>query len=257
MDDELKTATVALSEIKTDHGDDGPVFEGLLSTFDLDLGGDIIEPGAFKRTLSHWREGKGRIIPLLDMHDKFSSVTKAVGKLVAAEERPKGLFTRWSMVPDDEAAAAVHRRLAGGFVDGLSIGYRPVKTITPSPQEQQAGVHRRLKEVHLREGSVVLFPMAEGARVDQGSVKSLLEDLGVKITVDASNVVDASRLLELSTKSDLDKDETAERDALRVKFGASLADDGKGLTPEDPRRVTMDATAREIKARGLRTRPLG
>ena len=260
MADDTKSLTFPFLDLKTAHGSDGPSFEGLLATWELDLGGDIIEPGAFKRTLRHWRSKAGRVIPLLDMHDRHSSVTTAVGKLVDAEERKEGLWTKWDMVPDDERAGAVHRRLAGGFVDGMSIGYRPVKFITPSPQEQQAGVFRRIKEVHLREGSVVLFPMNEDTRVDESSVKGLLEGMGLTITVDAGNVVDTSRLLELSAKAELDDTETEERNALLLKFGASPpkpSGDGEGLSPDDPKRLGIDRTLRDIRLRGLTTRPRG
>lgn len=258
MDNETKYLAIPFAPVLTkgDHeGDDAPGFEGLLSTWDLDLGGDVIHRGAFKRTLGRWKANDNVIIPLLDDHDNFGSVTKAVGKLVEAEERKEGLWTRWEMVPDDPGAEAVLKRIGGRFVNGLSIGYRPVKIEMPTPEEQATGVFRHLKEVELREGSVVIHPMNPESRADASSVKALLDELGVTITVDASNVLDTSRLLELSAKSERTDDEAAELETLRTKFGAPAAGDGDGLAPDDPKRLAMDSTLQDIKLRGLATRP--
>jgi HK97 family phage prohead protease len=219
-------------EVKADSVDtDARTFEGMLSTWDLDHGGDIIHQGAFKRTLKHWKQGKGRIIPLLDQHNTWGSVTQSVGKLIEAEETAEGLWTKWEVVPDDPHADAVMKRLAGGFVDGLSIGYRPVKIQMPSEDEAREGVFRHLKEVELREGSVVLWPMNDGARVDSSTVKS-------------------ERIAELEAKDERTDEEDEELRLLRD--GAS-----DGLAPEDPRRVAMDEALRDLKLRRLTTRRPG
>src|SRR5689334_18254856 len=74
--------------------DDARTFEGLASTWDLDLGGDVIHQGAFKKSLAEWKSS-GKVLPLLDSHNYFS-VLSAVGKLEAAKETKAGLWTKWS-----------------------------------------------------------------------------------------------------------------------------------------------------------------
>lgn len=147
-------------------------FSGLASTWDMDLGGDIIRRGAFKRTISHWKAGK-RPLPLMDQH-RYDSVRDVVGKLVDAEEEEYGLVTTWKVI-DGPDGDEVWRRLSGGYVDGLSIGYSPVKQTAPDEEERRKGVYRYLDEVKLHEVSVVIWPMNEGARVS--SVKTLIQGL--------------------------------------------------------------------------------
>lgn len=218
-------------------------FEGLLSTWDLDLGGDVIHKGAYKRTLDHW-QSSGRVIPLLDSHDGFTSVENAVGKLTDAKETDEGLFTRWQTVPDDRKAEAVLKRVAGGFVDGMSIGYAPIKTRAATEEEQAKGIFRHIDEISLKEGSVVIFPMNTGARVDAGSVKAAAEAL-------------LERFDELEAKDVLDENDIAELGELYNRIGALLKSDepaDQGLAPEDERRAAHDAKLRAIRLRGLSSR---
>jgi HK97 family phage prohead protease len=147
-------------------------FSGLAATWDLDLGGDVIEPGAFKRTLKNWKSSK-RVLPLLDSHNG-SSVRAVVGKLMEAEETKGGLEATFEVIggPDGDE---VFRRVKGGYVDGLSIGYSAVNVRYPETEaEQNSGVYRFLKEVKLHEVSVVLWPMNPEARIDTATAKALL-----------------------------------------------------------------------------------
>lgn len=147
-------------------------FSGLAATYDLDLGGDVIEPGAFKRTLKNWKKAK-RVLPLLDSHNG-QSVRSVVGKLLDAEEVTRGLEAEFKVIegPDGDE---VFRRVKGGYVDGLSIGYSAVKVRYPESDEERAtGVYRFLQEVKLHEISVVLWPMNPEARIDTATAKALL-----------------------------------------------------------------------------------
>lgn len=211
-------------------------FEGLLSTWELDFGGDVIRRGAFKRTLDDWRSS-GRIIPLIDNH-RYSSVTDVVGKLLDAKETAEGLWTKWGVVEDDRGDQVL-TRVEGDFVDGLSIGYRAVKIEIPSDEEQRSGIYRHLHEVELREGSVVIWPMNDGSRVDSSTVKSLL----------AGGMTPE---LEAEIKA-LPEDQKA---ALRALLSESEppvegTPAGGGLAPDDPQRLELEALAREITMRTL------
>jgi HK97 family phage prohead protease len=205
-------------------------FSGLASTWDQDLGGDVIEAGAFKRTLSHWRKGK-RILPLLDSHDR-SSVRAVVGKLTEAEEATAGLEATFEVIPGPDGDE-VFRRVKGGYVDGLSIGYQAVKVRYPETDEERAsGVYRYLQEVKLHEVSVVLFPMNPGARIDTASVKALLA---------------AAR------DHDLSDEERAELDRLGSQIRAlsappGLAPDALAALEAKIRRVTLHRLATRLEA---------
>ena len=147
-------------------------FSGMAATWDLDLGGDVIEPGAFKRTLKNWQKSK-RVLPLLDSHNG-GSVRSVVGKLLEAEEAPKGLAATFEVI-DGPDGDEVFRRVKGGYVDGLSIGYSAVQVRYPETEDEKAtGAYRYLKEVKLHEVSVVVWPMNTEARIDTATAKALL-----------------------------------------------------------------------------------
>lgn len=219
-------------------------FSGLASTWQKDLGDDVIEKGAFKKTLSEWRKG-GRVIPLLDGHDRFS-VGSVLGKLAEAQETDEGLETTFELVPADPIAEGALRRVEGGFITGLSIGYAPVKWEDQAPADPNAKPWDRtriLKEVKLFEVSLVVFPMNDGARVDASSVKSL---------------IDAAR------KGTLTPDERAELVAL-LQPAAATPPVGtaqqppakepealpKGLAPDDPKRIALAEQLRRLRRRAI------
>jgi len=147
-------------------------FQGLAATWDLDLGGDVIEPGAFKRTLKNWKSSN-RVLPLLDSHNGHS-VRAVVGKLMEAEETKDGLASTFEVI-DGPDGDEVFRRVKGGYVDGLSIGYSAVAVRYPETEDElESGVYRFLKEVKLHEVSLVLWPMNPEARIDTATAKALL-----------------------------------------------------------------------------------
>jgi HK97 family phage prohead protease len=126
-------------------------FAGYASVFNrVDGGGDIVMPGAFAKSLSKRRDR----IRLLFQHDP----KEPVGTWDAIGEDSHGLFVAGRLVPDVPRADALRRLIAGGALDGLSIGFRTVKAT-------REGGHRKLWQVDLFEVSIVTFPMMEDARI--------------------------------------------------------------------------------------------
>jgi HK97 family phage prohead protease len=148
-------------------------FRGLAAAWSLDLGNDVIHKGAFKHTLNMWHTVKHKKpIYLLNGH-QASDVAHVVGKLIDAQETDEGLETEWQFVPDDPAADAAFKRVKGGFITGMSIGYTPSQVdFTKSDDGQKI---RNLRQVKLHEVSLVVFPMNEDARIDMASVKTLAQ----------------------------------------------------------------------------------
>lgn len=170
---ESKRAGVAF-EVKADSIDDAArSFTGLASTWDLDLGGDVIRKGAFKKTLNDWRKSK-RPLPLLDSHSAWGTIRAVVGKVTDAEETDEGLVATFAVMEGNDGDE-IWRRVKGLYVTGLSIGYRAIKQEAPSEEDRLKGVWRILTEVKLEEISVCVWPMNPSARIDADSVKSLLE----------------------------------------------------------------------------------
>lgn len=172
MKKDRKTAVASFAVKATDEA--ARTFSGLASTWDLDEGGDIVEKGAYARTLDHWRaQGGKRIIPLIDQHN-YGSVRRVVGKLIDAKETDEGLVTTWQVVEGVDGDE-VMTRLKGGFINGLSIGYEVVQAEDEQFTENgQTTYIRHLKELKLYEVSLVIWGMNEGALVDTSSVKARL-----------------------------------------------------------------------------------
>lgn len=144
---ELKFSLKDLSE-------DGS-FSGLASVYgNLDLGGDIVEPGAFTKTIKD-RNGERTI---LWQHDAKSPIGK--GQLI---DGPDGLMIRGKLALGMSQAKDAYEAIKAGIVDGLSIGYDVVK-------REFKDNARILKELKLWEVSIVTFPMNELSRIQ--TVKS-------------------------------------------------------------------------------------
>jgi HK97 family phage prohead protease len=116
-------------------------FSGYASVFgNVDLGGDVVMPGAFKRTLEHT---KGEV-PILSMHDP----TKPVGLGSAASEDGKGLFVEGDLDMDTQGGRETYSGLKKGYISDMSIGFKVIA------KEHKDGV-RYLKEVALPEYSLL------------------------------------------------------------------------------------------------------
>jgi hypothetical protein len=128
-------------------------FSGYLSTFgNVDAGGDMVDPGAFKKTL---RDNKA--FGFVWGHEP--RLDGIIGSFTGKED-VKGLFVEGGFYLDLDGGIKAYktskRLQSDGVKIGLSMGYRAVKWAW----ETVEGITvRRLKEVKLNEGSITLFPM--------------------------------------------------------------------------------------------------
>ena len=131
--------------------DDQGTIEGYGSVFDVvDQGGDIIAPGAFRQSLASGRKAK-----MLFQHDPSA----VVGVWNTLEEDQKGLRVAGKMLTSVKAGAEAYELVKVGAIDGLSIGYRTVKSMDRNGK-------RVIMQAELWEVSLVTFPMNEMARID-------------------------------------------------------------------------------------------
>lgn len=134
-------------------------FEGYAAVFgNVDHVGDVIEPGAFAKTVSERPQ-----VPILWQHDTREPI--GVGSL---EVDGKGLKVKGALALDVQRAREARSLMQVGALGGLSIGYKAVK------KAYQGGV-RLLKEVAVHEFSPVTFPANELAGFS--GVKGLLDGL--------------------------------------------------------------------------------
>jgi len=138
-------------------------FEGYLSVFDNeDLGRDVVERGAFTKTIAERPE-----VPLLWQHWP----DEPIGKLVNLAEDQKGLKVKGLINLAVKRGQEAYALLKQGALTGMSIGYDTVKV-----KEDTKSDTRRLQEIKLWEGSVVTFPMNQQALVEM--VKNRQRDIG-------------------------------------------------------------------------------
>lgn len=129
-------------------------FEGYAALFGrVDLGRDLILPGAFARSLVE-RGTSG--VRMLFQHDP----AEPIGTWLSLREDGIGLYVRGRLTLDVARAREVLALMRAGAIDGLSIGFRAVEGRT-DPRSRV----RRLSRIDLWEVSVVTFPMQPDARI--------------------------------------------------------------------------------------------
>ena len=151
------------------------VFEGYASKFgDRDQGGDTVMKGAFKNSLSQ-RKAKG--VKMLWQHDP----SHPIGVWDEIKEDATGLLVRGRLLTTVQKAKETYELMKAGVIDGLSIGYRTIKSL-----RDDATGFRQLKEVDLWEISLVTFPMLTSATVTsvkgdwtKREVERVLRDAGM------------------------------------------------------------------------------
>lgn len=141
---EKKSFKFELKELNEDG-----TFEGYASTFNkVDHGNDLIEPGAFKKTLKENKQ-----FPVHWYH----SILQPVGG-IHGEEDDKGLFMKGFLVLEVQKAVELYALMKKKVVNMLSIGYDVIK----QSWDANTGI-RKLKEIKLWEVSIVTWGMDQEA----------------------------------------------------------------------------------------------
>jgi len=230
--------------------DDGArTFRGLTSTWDEDLGGDVIHEGAFARTIDHFKSS-GRAIPLMDGHPEGEGlagqrVNRVLGKLADAAEVKAGVDSGWQMVPDDPHSDSAMRRIKGGFVSDLSIYYKAVRAEREKGSKERPFGRRHIYELKWLSTGIVLNGMNPGAKADMLSVKSLVAAL------QADELTDEQKTALMELPAELKAVLRALLDDPPAPADQPPASTPTGLAPDDPRRIELAARLRGLKLRRL------
>lgn len=168
-------------ELKT--SDDG-VFEGHGAVFNKpDEFGDIIMPGAFKKSLR--THGRRKVKMFLE-HDR----TKLLGVWEQLKEDGDGLFVKGRLLLELQTAKEVFILMKEGVLDSLSIGFRTILSQFDSKREG-----RNILELKLFEVSLVSIPAQMAALITnvknvspedietKGDLERVLRDVGISKSV--------------------------------------------------------------------------
>jgi HK97 family phage prohead protease len=145
------------AEIKTMDGDqEKGQFTGYGSVFgNLDLGNDIVMPGAFAKSIAQ----KGaRGVKMLYQHKS----DEPIGVYDEITEDKKGLKVKGRLAMGTQRGREVYELMKMGALSGLSIGFR---VSNKGFSYEDNGRKRLLKDVDLMEISAVTFPMNTRATV--------------------------------------------------------------------------------------------
>lgn len=149
--------------------DETGTFSGYASVFgNRDSEGDVVQKGAFARTLAEWAQ-KGRLPPMLWQHDR----KQPIGCFTLMKEDDKGLYVEGKLLIDDiPQAKTAHALLKNKVLGGMSVGYS-----VQNWEYDKFNNILNLLELKLYEVSLVTFPANEQATVD--NVKHGLPDRDV------------------------------------------------------------------------------
>jgi len=134
---------------------EGRVVSGYASLFGKrDQGGDVVQKGAYAASLARLTAA-GRAVKMLWQHDP----SQPIGVWDEVREDATGLWVKGRILTEVEKGREAAALVTAGAIDGLSIGYRTVRS------ERDGKGQRLLSELELWEVSLVTFPMLPEARV--------------------------------------------------------------------------------------------
>lgn len=229
--------------LKLDAGvDESGRFDGYAAVFgNVDAQGDLIEQGAFTKTLS-----ESDTVPILWQHNPYEPI--GVGK---AEQDKRGLKVAGQLNMEVGRAREARALMQQGALKGLSIGY---KTLGHSFVTDAGKRIRRLSELKLYEYSPVTFPanpLATYANVK--SAFGMAEDADelealVKLAESFEDEVKAGRTLSADNEAKIRAVVTLLQ-ALLSSASTGGKDAGAAAIPPEPEVVsTLRALADEMKA---------
>src|SRR5258707_13583206 len=127
--------------------------EGYASVFgNVDQGGDVVLPGAFRNTLRYWSR-QSQPLPLIADHDL--SAEGVIGSVHDAREDATGLRVK-ARFSSDPKAQSVRTKMIEGHLRGMSFTYETVKHHLGTAAGKSV---RYLQEVKIFEATVTPFPM--------------------------------------------------------------------------------------------------
>jgi HK97 family phage prohead protease len=146
----------ATVEWKATGPDTGEV-EGFASVFgNVDETGDVVMPGAFRKTIEDWRRAS-QPMPLIADHDL--STDGVIGSITHLSEEPRGLRFK-ARFSRSEKAQRIRQDIIDGHLRGTSFTYE-AKSARPGKGQTIGGkaVGRFLDALRLFEITVTPFPM--------------------------------------------------------------------------------------------------
>lgn len=156
-------------------GEDDDLAEGTITAYasvfgNIDSCGDVVEKGAFSRTIKEWEE-RDDVLPLLWGHNT-SDPDYNIGAVTKASEDDTGLLIEASFDLDNPKAAQVYRLCKGRRVHDLSFAFDIAESGEGKVDDRPV---RMLKDLDLYECSIV--PYGANPQTEIVAVKHAIESM--------------------------------------------------------------------------------
>lgn len=194
---EYKTFPALTTKVDAEQG----IVESVVAVFgNLDLGNDVIHPGAFAKSIAE----RGLKVRVLDQH-QTDSIMRVIGKPLAIREVGRselppellakcpeatgGLFTITQYLLDTPEGKGAFLRIKAGAIDEFSIGYDALDVdYSAATKDGRQVTARNLRTCRLWEYSPVIWGMNPATATV--SAKAAEEDAVSKTTADQAKAAD-------------------------------------------------------------------
>lgn len=204
-----------LEDIKLYQDDEERKFEGYASTFgNIDRVGDVVEAGAFAKSLDRHRDSK--TMPAMLLHHDLK---RPIGKWTSMVEDGKGLRVTGTLTAGVRDADEAYALLKDGAINSMSIGYR-----VRDEEYNSKTKTNHLKEIDLHEVSLVTIPANASALVSAvkdadgelniRELELVLRDAGLSRREAKALLAEGFKALEVD--EELIEEDFEERDALQA-----------------------------------------
>lgn len=170
MRHDLKFKGFKIDSFKSE-GEDQLIISGWAAKFgNIDSYGDIIQPGAFTKTINERKER----IAFCYQHE----IDEPIGKILLLEERPEGL---WIEVAISASEGDIQTKIKEGILKEMSIGYSTVNSNMGMVDNKEVTYLTELKLYEVSLVTIAANPLAtiEGMKAEekQGYFESAFERL--------------------------------------------------------------------------------
>ena len=214
----VKTEYKTLSFRTDEYDEESGIFSGYAAVYgNVDSGGDIIEPGAFTKTIA---EGWERV-KILALHN---DCWLPIGRPLELREDSNGLFIK-AKISDTSMGRDIKVLLKDGVLNELSIGYDPIVF-----DYDENGI-RHLREVKLWEVSVVTWAMNPEAVITDYKQAAEAAERANAMAAEAAADVKAGRKISAARMKAL-KEASASMKAATKALDSIIREAGEESTPK-------------------------
>ncbi|NRA56521.1 MAG: HK97 family phage prohead protease [Phycisphaerales bacterium] len=159
-------------------------FWSWVSTTDVDQEGDVVDPSGADFSYFPGLKVAGLSdedggVATVYMNHNYDDVDDIVGlcrRLQIKKRGGKYGMRALTRIAPGEVGDQVLRLIKGGFIRGMSVGFRTQEASAPSEHEKALygeGAKRIVRALKMVEYSVTAMPMNQGALIDRSSIKSM------------------------------------------------------------------------------------